>query len=129
MHVDDLVTAMLLASTETRAVGRTFFIANDEPVQWKQLFRDASTHGARTLSLDVQVPRPLIRLGALLGDASARVTGRAGLLTSEKVALSVPPFWICSTERAKAELGFLPAVRLQDGLRDTYRWYVAHGWL
>lgn len=119
IHVDDCADGMIAAATHTEAAGRTYFLANDEPVQWRELFRLAAEAYGRTLLADVEVPSKLVSAGAKLGDVFARITGRAGLLTSEKVALARAPFWICSSARAKSELGFLPRVELRAGLKAT----------
>jgi len=117
VHVDDLVDGIERAATNPNAVGQTFFFANDDPIQWGALFERAARAAGRSLLADVEVPRPLVSLGAAFGDVAARVTGYASLLTSEKVRLSHPAFWICSSERAKRELGWLPRVSLEAGLR------------
>ena len=132
VHVDDLADSIVRCASDSRAVRETMFIANDEPVQFSELFRMAARAAGRTspeLAVDIELPRALVRASALVGDAYSRVTGRAGLLTTRKVALSLPPFWICSNSRAKQLLGFEPRVELQDGFVDTYRWYVSQGWL
>jgi nucleoside-diphosphate-sugar epimerase len=129
LHVDDLATSVIEASSQPRSIGRKYFLANDEPVQWRQLFRDAASCAARKLAVDVEVPSPLVRIVAEISDVAARLTGHAGLVTSEKVALSTARFWICSSGRAKREIGFAPRVELSRGLRDTYQWYLAHHWL
>lgn len=132
VHVDDLVRAVLAAATLDSAPGATLFIANDEPAQWAELFRiaaQASGRASAELAIDFQVPSTLVRAAALVGDAAARLTGRAGLLTSGKVALSEAPYWICSNAQAKQSLGFQPEVELRDGFADTHRWYLEHGWL
>jgi len=38
VYVDDLVSAMLLAAVEERAVGEAFLISGEEPVTWRELF-------------------------------------------------------------------------------------------
>jgi nucleoside-diphosphate-sugar epimerase len=127
VHVQDCVAGILAASSTLRAVGGTYFLANDEPVQWRTMFelvRAAS--GARRL-VDLEIPMLIVESAAQLGDLAARVSGHAGLLTSEKIALGKPRFWICSNERAKRELGFAPRVALRDGIADAYRWYAANG--
>ncbi len=132
VHVDDLADSIATCAGEPRAIRQTMFIANDEPVRWSELFRVAARAAGRTspeLAVDIELPRALVRASALVGDAYARVTGVAGLLTTRKVALSRPPFWICSNSRAKQLLGFEPRVELQDGFVDTYRWYVSQRWL
>ena len=128
VHVHDLVDMIARAATAT-AVNRTFFVANDEPVRWRELFRMAAECAGRTIVADVNLPRPLVTVGAMVGDAVASLGRRAGLLTSEKAMLAQPPYWICSNARAKRELGFASRIDLEAGLRETYEWYVSNGWL
>jgi nucleoside-diphosphate-sugar epimerase len=129
IHADDLATGILSAATDERAVGKTFFLANDTPIQWKELFRKAAACAKRTLHVDIDLPRPLVELGAAVGDVAGRVIGRAGLISSGKTVLTKPRYWICSSERARRELGFQAATSLEQGLRDTYDWYLKHRWL
>src|SRR6185437_10574655 len=121
VHVSDLVEGMLRAATESAAAGRTYFLANDDPVQWDTIFRMSAAMAGRRLWLDVEIPRPVITLAAHVGDAVARLTGRAGLITSEKVKMARPRFWICTNARARRELGFDPAVPLEEGMRAAQR--------
>jgi nucleoside-diphosphate-sugar epimerase len=128
LHVDDLASGVIRASTNARAVGRTYFMSNPNPVQWGQLARACGECTQRSLRVDVQLPRSLVRAGAVLGDLAAQVTGRASLLTTRKLELAAPNYWICSSQLAERELEFATAITLGDGLRATYDWYVANGW-
>ncbi len=129
VHVDDLVRGVLLASTRREALGGTFFVANEQPMQWRELFREAARSAERRIRTDVQLPAWLVRAGGVAGDVVARVTGRAGLLTSGKAALVKPRYWVCSAERIRQALGFVTLTDLRVGLAETYRWYLAQGWL
>jgi nucleoside-diphosphate-sugar epimerase len=129
IHVADLVDGIFRAATDTRSVGRTFFLANDEPVQWSELFRGVAACAGRTLAIDVEIPDAVVDAGAALGGWMSRFTGHATLMTPDKVALSKPPFWICSNARARAELKFSPKISLRDGLCETYHWYRDNHWL
>ena len=129
IHVDDLAASIVDAARNPQSIGRKYFLANDEPVQWRHLFREAAGCAHRGLAIDMEIPNLFVRFAAELGDVAARVTGQAGLLTTEKVALSQPRFWICSSMRAKREIGFTPRVELNRGLCETYNWYVTNRWL
>ena len=39
------------------------------------------------------------------------------------------PGWVCSAERAVADLGWRPAVAHREGLAETAAWYRRQGWL
>jgi nucleoside-diphosphate-sugar epimerase len=129
IHVRDVADGIVRAATLSGASGGTFFLANEAPVQWAAVFRSAARVARRRLIVDVEIPAWLVEAGAAAGDVLARVAGSAGLLTSEKVALTKPRFWICSGERAKRELGFVPCIGLQEGLTETHDWYRTQGWL
>jgi len=129
VHARDLADGIICAATVARAAGGTFFLANDVPVQWADMFRSAARVANRSLFVDVEIPSWLVGAGASAGDVLAKVTGSAGLLTSDKAALTKPRFWICSSDRAKRELGFEPRIGLQEGLMETYDWYRKQGWL
>ena len=129
IHVDDLATSIVSTATVTNALGRIYCLGNDEPVQWAELFRLAAKCAGRELRVDVEVPSLLMDGGAAIGDAIARLTGDAGLLTTPKLALGRAPFWTCSSTLAKRELGFEASTPLERGWCDTYHWYLEHGWL
>ena len=129
VHVRDVARAVIVAATHPNALGGEFFVANEEPVQWRELFRAAAECAGRSLRADVEAPAWLVRAGAALGDVAARISGRAGLLTSGKAALAAPRFWVCSAERARRELAITPAVPLRRGIAETYHWYLEQGWL
>ena len=129
IHARDAAEGIVGAATLPEAAGGTFFLANDAPVQWAELFHSAARIAHRNLFVDLEIPAWLVDLGAAGGDVLARVAGTASLLTSEKVALSKARFWICANGRAKRELGFAPKVGLQEGFRETYDWYRTNRWL
>jgi nucleoside-diphosphate-sugar epimerase len=129
VHVRDAADGIVRAATCPGGAGGTFFLANDAPVQWSELFRSAARVAHRNLVADVEIPAWLVDIGAAAGDVLARVAGTASLLTSEKVALSKARFWICANSRAKRDLGFAPTIGLHQGLSETYDWYRTNRWL
>ena len=129
VHVADVADAVLRAATARMDQGRAFFIANDAPVQWSELFRLGAECAGTTLHVDANLPQLAVETGAMIGDLAARITGHASLMTSGKTALSRERFWVCSNDRARRELSFVPQVDLQTGMRETYAWYQMNRWL
>lgn len=119
IHVDDCVRGILAAIESPTANGRTYFLANTEPVQWNRLFQLAAHAAGRRLWLDLEIPATAVRIGAWLGDAAGRLTGRAPLLSSEKIRLARDRYWICSSELAERELGVRPAISLPNGIASV----------
>lgn len=131
LHVDDVVRALLLVATSSVSHGRTYFLSHDAPVRWRDLYdlvaASASASGATVRH--VQVPTMLMQAAALVGDTFGLVTGRTPLLNSQKLLMSKPSFWLCSSQRIREELHWKPVVTPHNGVRETYLWYVDAGWL
>ena len=129
VYVRDLADGMIAAATKDIAIGRTYFLANDAPVSWGELFTLAAQVGGKRITLELGMPKVLADVAGEVGDAFAKLTGHTPLMSSEKIALGRPPFWICSNTRAKKELGFAPPTELRTGLSTTYDWYRENRWL
>jgi nucleoside-diphosphate-sugar epimerase len=129
VHVDDLVSAMLAAADRPVAAGRTYFVANREPVTWRALYAAIAASASARPALELQLPLPAIALAGVAGDVFSAITGWHSLANSNKTAMARPRWWTCDSSRARAELGWNSSIPLQDGVRETYLWYLHAGWL
>ncbi|HSR08394.1 MAG TPA: NAD-dependent epimerase/dehydratase family protein [Bryobacteraceae bacterium] len=125
IYVGDLVEGLIAASA---AAGRTYFLANSTPVSWGEL-RDSAARimgrGARVL----QVPRAAAYAAGLGAEMFARLTGKPGIISREKVAEALCPYWTCDTRLSASEIGFEARTSLDAGLALTLEWYREAGWL
>jgi len=128
LHVDDVVGGILRAAASSRAVGRTYFLASDQAVQWRALGAAIATVEQRGVR-HVNVPRALVSVVSTVADAVGIVARRAWLANRSKAALAAHPFWVCSASRARSELDVHERRSLPDGLRETYYWYLQEGWI
>ena len=128
VYVADLVDALIRAAERPSAAGRTYFIANDEPVTWGQLYDEAAA-AAGSRPIQLQVPHTAVRIAAHAGDLLSTLTGRSTLLNRNKAALARSRWWLCDASRAHKELDWQPSMPLHRGVRETYNWYVDAGWL
>lgn len=128
LHVDDAIEGMMRAATHDRAVFRTYFLSSTHPVQWKDVGAAIRTAVDSPVS-EVNLPQWLVSVAAHIGDAAGRALGVAPLANRNKARLGRDPYWVCSGKRAREELGFAERVTLPAGIRETYLWYVTHGWL
>jgi len=128
IYVGDLVEGLIAASTGASAAGQTFFLANSTPVSWSDLRASAARimgRGARVL----RVPRAVAYAAGWGAEMGARLTGKPGIISREKVAEALCPHWTCDTRRAAAEIGFEARTSLDAGLALTLAWYREAGWL
>jgi len=128
VYVDDLVRALLLAAEHQAAAGRTYFVADEAPVTWGELY-DTIDAVLDNTPLPVRLPSPLLRLAARGGDFVSAITGRPSIVNRNKAALARQRWWLCDSTRAREDFGWRAEVPLLDGLHRTYNWYVEARWL
>jgi nucleoside-diphosphate-sugar epimerase len=129
LHVTDLVDALLRAGERPEAVGRTYYVANDAPVSWQELYAEIAAAASCTPRFDLQLPLPALAAAGLAGDVLSALTGWHTLANRHKTRLARPRWWVCDPSRAHDELDWISAVPLQRGVRETYLWYLAARWM
>jgi nucleoside-diphosphate-sugar epimerase len=129
VHVRDAVSAILLAAERPEAVGRTYFVANETPVTWRELYASIAAVASAHRAIELQLPLPAIALAGLAGDMFSALTGLHSLANANKTKLARPRWWLCDSSRVRAELGWREQIPLQEGVRETYLWYLEAGWM
>ncbi|MDZ7359251.1 MAG: NAD-dependent epimerase/dehydratase family protein [candidate division KSB1 bacterium] len=128
IHAQDLVNGILVASEHPAAVGETYFMTNPQPYEWQELGQTlANVMQRRTISLTV--PELIAPVLAAFSEMGAKITGKPALLNFDKINELRQYYWVCSGEKARQQLGFVPALSIQEGLQITWKWYRENGWL
>jgi nucleoside-diphosphate-sugar epimerase len=127
LYIDNLVDALVLAMDETRGNGKAYLIADQEYVAINDLVR-------RT-ALAMGVPLRIVRFPVWPVVAVGHVVEKA----CSPFGITPPIFprrvdWYRQNrafriDQAKQDLGYRPAIGLDEGLRRTYEWYRAEGML
>ncbi len=128
IYVKDLVEGLLAAASTPRAAGRAYFLAHAKPASWRQLGAAAARTMARTPRV-VTVPFAVANAVGACEEIWARLRGRPGIISRDKMAEARCMAWTCDTGRAAQELGFVAATSLDEGLAATLAWYKEAGWL
>ena len=129
IYVKDLVEGLLAAARSPRAPGRAYFLAHAQPVSWRQLRTTAARIMARRTPRVVKVPFAVAHAVGAYAEFWARLCGKPGIVSREKIAEARCMAWICDTTRAEEELGFVAPTSLHEGLEQTLAWYKEAGWL
>ncbi|HXN49785.1 MAG TPA: NAD-dependent epimerase/dehydratase family protein [Bryobacteraceae bacterium] len=128
IHVKDLAEAIWLAVSSEAAAGRTYFVANPEPVSWTAFAQTAAAiMGRRVRTLGV--PAWLAYLAGWCAEGVSRLSGKPGIVSRQKIIEARCRYWTCDPTRARQELGFQPARGLREGLEETLAWYKDSKWL
>ena len=128
IYVLDLVEALLAAAQVPGAAGRAYFVANTEPVSWRN-FSSLIERAANRSVRHMAVPATVAYLVALLAELGARLRGRQSILSREKIKEARCRYWVCDVSRARTELGFVASTPLADGIAETLAWYKRSEWI
>ncbi|MDZ7344951.1 MAG: NAD-dependent epimerase/dehydratase family protein [candidate division KSB1 bacterium] len=129
IHVRDLVEGILRASESPKAIGETYFLTNLQPHELSELGRIIAARVMQKKTIEITVPERVAPVVAAVAELGAQITGKPALLNFDKVKEMREHYWVCSGEKAKQQLGFTPALSVEEGLRQTYWWYRDNGWL
>jgi nucleoside-diphosphate-sugar epimerase len=128
IYVKDLVEGILAAAASPRAPGRDYFLAHPKPLTWGD-FGAAAARIMRRTPRVLTIPVPIATAVGACAELVARITGKPGIISREKIVEAQCRYWTCDTSRATAELGFTARTSIDDGLAETLAWYKEAGWL
>lgn len=127
IHVDDLVSGIIRASSEKEPGVKTYFITSECFYTWNEIFQTTrEVMGKRLFAVRVS-PR-LVALAGNTMERSASFIGHYPVMNREK-ARELGMQWTCSADKAREELGFRQKVSLEEGLSHTIKWYKRYHWL
>jgi nucleoside-diphosphate-sugar epimerase len=127
IYVHDLVQLLILALEAQAAVGQSFCGSNQA-----HSHSELSTAIARALGKRprrITLPVALLTPIAWYSRAFYKLTGYTALLNDQRVRDLREPYWVCSGEKAREELGFAPQYDLQSAVQQTANWYRDNEWL
>jgi len=120
IDVDDLVEALLLAASNVRSVGQTYFVTDGRAYAWPEIMA-VLTEELGVGRFRVPVPPAAQILAALLAEGAARLTGKSPALTRDMVRAGRDHFWIYDGSKIRRELGFEPRSTMRDSVRGAIR--------
>lgn len=121
--VQDLVRALVMAAENEGAIGRTYFVAATEFYSWREILSQLLLEMDMTFVL--KIPHPLLLGLALVSEASAKLTGKAPLVTRSDLRSARDLYWLCDASLIRKELGFQAEVEFTRGIRDIVRHFSA----
>lgn len=125
----NLVDACLCAETATDVTGRAFWVADESPYELREIFggiREALA--AEGLPVAGRTIPALPRFGATVATRlDAVLQGLDRYVQPLHVLGELKDTIACDISRARAELGYSPAVSLVEGMRQSIRWHRERG--
>jgi nucleoside-diphosphate-sugar epimerase len=128
VHAADLAKALIAAGTSQSTVGGTYNACHPEVFTSRELGRAVGVAMGRPVRT-VRIPAFVGRALLSVTEASARVTHKATILTTDKANEFFQPAWTGDPAPLSRDSGWHAIYDLRTGLADTYQWYRKAGWL
>ncbi|HTY58559.1 MAG TPA: NAD-dependent epimerase/dehydratase family protein [Bacteroidota bacterium] len=128
IHVQDLVNGIMLAGESAVSSGKKYFLGSEVYYSYAEIGSTIARVVHRH-PLSIRLPHCLVWSVGAVSTAIGKLSGQQVFLNIEKAREVVQPAWTCSVAKAKRELGFRQNVSLEEGMRQTYNWYVENGWM
>ena len=122
IHVNDLVAALItcLETAATRHRTLTLCDGRENGYNWRDVADLAGAEWGRTVRL-WQLPARLLDLVAQINVYSARLTGRAPMLTPAKLRELRHPNWVVDNKAITEMTSWQPTIDLQKGLEMLHK--------
>lgn len=127
IYIDDMISALLLCARRSKAIGQSYNIAGEHPVT----IRELSTSIAHSMDRELpkgSIPLWIANLASDIFSIIPGINGEDAPLTRSRVQF-LTSSRVYNTSKAKTELGFVPSVGLEIGMKNTVEWYHKHGYL
>ena len=124
----DLGEALAAAGHSDQAIGRILYPCHPEVLTSASVVREIAAALGRRVRV-VRLPRWAADAALAVTSATARLSGRATILTLDKAKELFAPAWTCDPAPLEAATGWRAAHDLAAGARATASWYRAAGWL
>jgi nucleoside-diphosphate-sugar epimerase len=127
VHVDDVVTATILAGERDVESGEVFHVGDVRGYSMTEFGALlCGLFGRRPRYLPL--PRALVFAAALGSELGSRLRRRPAIFNRQKVP-ELRSSWVMDVSRLRDRLGWAPSWDLPGGLGATIAWYRQEGWL
>lgn len=128
-YTDNLVQGLLRAEVADKAPGNAYWIADEKPYELREVLatvrRALAAEGLATSGPErVSLPRVASRIAE---KADEVLQSRGKYVQPLHVLGELNHTIACDITRARDELGYAPAVALEEGMRASIRWCLDHG--
>ncbi len=129
IYVSDAATACVRALSANVPSGSAFFVDDGQVHRWRELLREIERQLDIYAPFRTPIPFWLMRRIAKVTEWYGARTGKAVMLSEDKLNELLAPHWVCESVHTRRELGWAPEVSWSEGVRRALAWYREQGWL
>lgn len=127
IYVKDLAMAVI-ALLSTSIYNRSYFVSDGREYNKEQLGETVRVILKKS-TLKIKIPANFIRVAIASVEAVYKVFGTLPFLNTEKVNEISSANWLCDSSELWTDLDLKPGYYLQEGMRETIKWYKENNWL
>jgi nucleoside-diphosphate-sugar epimerase len=127
VFIRDLVSLILLALESDVSLGQIYYASSH--TNSRSELAESIGRALQKRLVRVALPELMLSPISLVAEGVGLVFGRAPLLNRQRALDMRQRNWVCSGDKARRDLGFVPEYTLDAAVAETCRWYQENGWL
>lgn len=124
----DCVSAIMACLHHPHSHGGVYFIEDGHIYNTSQLVQTIA-QSLKTQVKCLPVPIGVLKGIALVSESLSQLKQTPAFLTRDKIKDMQQSHWLCSSEKIRSELDWLPEIGLEEGIDHTTAFYQNQGWL
>lgn len=128
VYAPDLAQVIVACLQRPEASKRTYYAASSE-IASGRMMADEIVHQTGQWTVPLPLNPAVFWPICVVNEVWSRCSGKACMLSLQKMAELRAPGWVCDSSRLKKELGITCETNLARGLSQTIRWYRDNRWL
>jgi nucleoside-diphosphate-sugar epimerase len=129
IYASDAASACIKAIDRDVPSGNAYFVDDGEIYVWRDMLADIERAMDRKAFVRLSIPFSLVKVAAAANEQIGKLTGKAVMLTRDKLKELSAPHWVCDSTDTRAALDWEPKVKWPEGTRKAAAWYRENGWL
>ncbi|MFO0763120.1 MAG: NAD(P)-dependent oxidoreductase [Byssovorax sp.] len=129
IYASDAASACIKAMYADVPSGNAYFVDDGEIYVWKDMLADIEKAMGKRALVRLSIPFSLVSVVAAANEQISKLSGKAVMLTRDKLKELSAPHWVCDSMDTRKALGWEPKVKWAEGTKKAAAWYREHGWL
>ena len=129
VYAADAASACIRAIDADVPSGNAYFVDDGHIYVWLDMLKDIETAVGKKAFVRLSIPFPVVRGAAMLNELMSKITGKATMLTRDKLIELSAPHWVCDSTDTRRDLGWTPKVGWAEGTRLAAKWYQDNDWM
>lgn len=129
VYMMDVVQAVYKCQDAPAALGHAYFLSDGQVYNSRRFSDLLQQEMGNPWVLHIKAPLWFLRIVCWVSERISHLTGKMNALNGDKYHILSQRNWQCDIEPARRDFGYEPQWRLEEGVRESVRWYKENGWL